>query len=100
MELDEDPKDTVKRECFEELEIQADFLYETPIFLTSTQTTGTIGVHTDVSLWYVLKGDITTHLNFDKQEFYGVSWFDFDKIPYEKSDPHMKRFIEKFEKLI
>lgn len=50
IEFNENPKETVTRECFEELRIQADFLYETPIFLTSTQTTGFIGVHTDVSL--------------------------------------------------
>ncbi len=97
IELNEDPKETVRRECFEELGIQADFLYETPIFLTSTQTNGFTGVHIDVSLWYILKADSGAFLDFDKEEFHDVAWFDMDNIPYSKSDPHMGRFIKKFQ---
>jgi 8-oxo-dGTP diphosphatase len=85
VEINEDPKETVRRECMEELQIQANFWCEDPIFLTSTVTVGYTGGHTDVSLWYVLKG---------------IQWFCFDEIPYESSDPHMRRFISKLRNIL
>lgn len=51
IEINEDPKETVRRECLEELNSEADFLYEQPIFLTSTLTVGQSKKHIDVSLW-------------------------------------------------
>lgn len=95
VEINEDPKETVRRECLEELGIEADFWYEDPIFLTSTVTVGLTAGHIDVSLWYVLKGDSKSTYVFDKEEFNGVKWFGLDSMPYSQSDPHMKRFIEK-----
>lgn len=50
----EHPRDTVKREAFEELQIQADFLLDRPILLTSTETVGKTAGHTDISLWHAL----------------------------------------------
>lgn len=97
VEIDEDPKDTVKRECLEKLGIKADFWTPEPFFLTSTLTVGLTAGHTDVSLWYVLKGDSHTTYQFDKTEFNKVRWFHLDDIPYTKSDPHMKRFIKKLK---
>ncbi|MBX3487777.1 MAG: NUDIX domain-containing protein [Candidatus Paracaedibacteraceae bacterium] len=97
VEVDEDPKTTVERECLEELGIQADFRFSNPFFLTSTITVGITAGHTDVSLWYVLKGDSRETYEYDTEEFNEVRWFGFDEIPYEKSDPHMKRFIEKLK---
>ncbi len=97
VETDEDPKETVKRECLEELGIQAEFWIDGPIFLTLTNTISiTIG-HTDVSLWYVLTGDSKASYVFDEDEFNAIRWFTFDEIPYERSDPHMGRFIEKLK---
>lgn len=98
VEPDEHPKETVKREILEELGIPADFLYEDPFFLTVTQTVGLTAGHTDVSLWYILKGNSEESLEYDQEEFKGITWFDIDAIPYERSDPHMKRFIQKFLK--
>ena len=95
VEVDEDPIDTVKRECQEELGIYANFLYPTPIFLTSTLTVGFTAGHTDVSLWYVLKGYHTDNYSFDEAEFHEVQWFNVTDIPYTKTDPHMRRFIDK-----
>ncbi len=95
VEVDEDPKETVRRECVEELGVQAVFLSDEPIFLTSTITVGLTAGHTDVSLWYVLKGDSNSVYEFDKNEFNAVRWFGFDEVPYAKSDPHMRRFISK-----
>lgn len=97
VEVDEDPKQTVIRECYEELAVEADFWVEAPIFLTSTVTVGITAGHTDVSLWYVLKGDSSVSYAFDQDEFNAVSWFGFDEIPYAKSDPHMSRFISKLK---
>jgi len=57
------------------------------------------GCITDVSLWYVLKGDSSMICEFDQDEFNTVQWFSFDKIPYENSDPHMRRFIGKLKNL-
>ena len=95
VEPDEDPRETVRREAKEELGIDAEFIFDEPIFLTVTKTVGTVAKHTDVSLWYLLKGDPNLALNYDPEEFYQICWFAIDEIPFEKSDPHMTRFIQK-----
>lgn len=100
IEIDEDPKEAARRECLEELSIEPDFWRDKPLFLTSTVTVGLTAGHIDVSLWYILKGDCRKTYQFDAQEFNGIQWFSFDEIPYDKSDPHMKRFIEKLKKLL
>lgn len=100
VEPDENPLDTVRRECMEELGIEADFVFDQPIFLTSTVTVGLTAGHTDVSLWYVLKGNQSQAYQHDPSEFNSIRWFGFDEIPYEKSDPHMRRFVEKLKGMI
>lgn len=100
VELYEHPRLTVLRECREELGIDADFWHDEPLFLTSTVTGGLTFGHTDVSLWYVIKGNEQRFFSFDPEEFNAVQWFTLDQIPYEKSDPHMKRFIRKWEGLL
>jgi 8-oxo-dGTP diphosphatase len=97
MEENEHPQETVTRECLEELSIPADFWSTQPLFLTSTVTTGLMAGHTDVSLWYVLKGNHKSDYCFDKTEFNGIRWFDFDDIPYPRTDPHMHRFLKKLQ---
>lgn len=97
---DEHPNQTATRECYEELSIQADFWQDTPLFLTSTfLTTGLDAGHTDVSLWYILKGSHQEQYQFDTREFKSIQWFSLDEIPYNKSDPHMERFIRKLKHL-
>ena len=95
VEPDEHPATTVLREAQEELRIAADFLFPQPLFLTITQTVGTTAGHTDISLWYVLRGDSQQLLDFDHNEFHQTAWFAVDKIPYERTDPHMARFVRK-----
>jgi 8-oxo-dGTP pyrophosphatase MutT (NUDIX family) len=97
VEIDEDPKETVLRECKEELNYQAEFYFEHPLFLTSTTTVGLTAGHTDVSMWYVLKGDHQDSYEFDRGEFNDIRWFRLDEIPYHLSDPHMRRFIQKLQ---
>lgn len=95
VEEDEDPQETVRRECQEELAIEADFRWEDPFFLTVTATAGDIGRHTDVSLWYVLRGNSEDAYAFDAREFHTVRWFSLDALPESRTDPHLKRFAEK-----
>lgn len=99
VEPGEHPQDTVSRECLEELGIDPDFWCESPFFLTSTVTVGLTPGHTDVSLLYILKGNKDASYSFDRREFNAIRWFDFDEIPFKKSDPHMERFIQKKIKL-
>ncbi len=95
VEPNEHPKETVKRELFEELETQADFLSHDPLFLTIAKTVGETAGHTDVSLWYILRGNASDSLNYDKREFHQIRWFSPEEIPYPRVDPHMSRFIQK-----
>lgn len=95
VEPGEHPKETVIREVQEELGIEAVFLFEDPLFVTVTKTVGNVIQHTDVSLWYVLKWHPDDPINYDKDEFNQIQWFGIDKIPFERSDPHLRRFIEK-----
>jgi 8-oxo-dGTP diphosphatase len=91
----EHPKETVRREAMEELGIDAEFLFDEPLLLTVTNTVGKTAKHTDVSLWYALKGNPSQILDYDSDEFHQIRWFGIDEIPFEESDPHMKRFMQK-----
>ncbi len=95
VEPNEHPKEAVKREAKEELGIEAEFVFEDPLFLSIATTVGSIDPHTDISLWYVLRVNREDYLNFDADEFYQIRWFDWNEIPYERTDPHMKRFVDK-----
>jgi 8-oxo-dGTP diphosphatase len=90
------PTDTVKRECLEELNLEAKFLDSNPILITSTVTVGKTAGHTDVSFWYVLYGNSNQKIEFDKSEFYDIRWFTEENMPFENTDPNMQRFIRKF----
>ena len=95
---DEDPTDTVRRESREELDKDAIFLrgFEHPLFLTNNMTGGLTPGHTDVSFWYVLRGNVHEYIHYEKRELQEVNWFTFDEIL--ESDPaifdrHMHRFV-------
>jgi 8-oxo-dGTP diphosphatase len=105
VELNEHPRDTVVRECQEELNQQAVFLKNNtqPFFITVTQTVGLTAGHTDVSLWYLLHGSIHDRLNFDRREFTDMSWFTFGEILNSHPaifDPHMQRFTRKLQQYL
>lgn len=100
VELHEHPRDTVVREAQEEIHQQARFLQgqEHPFFVTVTQTNGLTAKHTDVSLWYLLHGDMHATLTFDRREFTDMNWFSFEEILESHPtifDPHMQRFTRK-----
>lgn len=100
VELNEPPRDTVVREAREEFGIQAAFLRgnDKPFFVTVTQTVGLTPGHTDVSLWYLLRGSIHDRLQYDRSEFTDVEWYTFDEIAETDPlifDPHLQRFTAK-----
>jgi len=104
IEVDESPKDTVIREAKEELRISADFsttFGDMPLFVAITETRGDKGKHTDVSLWYVLAGNIKDSLWFDVTEMRDYKWLPLDQIlntDINTLDPCMHRFVLKMKK--
>jgi len=97
VEPGEDPRVTVIREAREELNLDAQFLFPDPLFLTITETVGPAPCHTDVSLWYVLQGDCTVPLTYDQEEFHGIAWFPLTGLPLTRCDPHLERFATKLK---
>lgn len=95
VEPGEHPRHTVIREAKEELNLPAQFVFADPLFLTYTETVGLSAGHTDVSLWFVLRGERGSSLVYDQGEFNDARWFTFDEAPLEKSDPHLARFLAK-----
>lgn len=95
VEPGEHPRDTVRRECREELGIEARELHRGPFFLTVTETVGITAGHTDVSLWYALKGSRRERLEFDRKEFRSIRWFHRNSVPLERADPELRRFLTK-----
>jgi len=95
VEPEEHPRTTALREAEEELSIEAEFLQRKPLFITSTVTVGKTAGHTDVSLWYVLKGQRDMKLKFDQTEFKTVKWFHKNNISFNRTDPELSRFLKK-----
>jgi 8-oxo-dGTP pyrophosphatase MutT (NUDIX family) len=100
VEPDEHPRETVRREMLEELNVSADFstpFADRPLFITTTVTQGQ-GQHTDVSLWYVVALSSRNEINYDAREFNGYRWLTFDEVaalPLDTIDPEMHRFTAK-----
>jgi len=95
VEAGEHPRTTVVSELAEELGIQPGHDIESPLMVTCTTTVGLTAGHTDLSLWYVVHACVAQALTFDRAEFDSVRWFQFSDIPFERSDPHLRRFIRK-----
>ena len=95
VEPDEHPKNTAIREAYEELKIKAEFIHEGPLLVTNTETVGKTAGHTDVSIWYALKGSRSNPLTIDISEFNEARWFHKNNLPVN-TDPHLMRFVEKF----
>jgi 8-oxo-dGTP diphosphatase len=95
VEPGEHPRETVRRELFEELKVVAGHEITEPLMVTCTTTVGLAAGHVDVSLWYVVRVDRRQSIEFDAQEFAGVRWFRYSDVPLQRSDPHMERFLAK-----
>jgi 8-oxo-dGTP diphosphatase len=95
VEVDEHPRETVRRELLEELGFAAARDIGPPLMITCTDTVGLTAGHTDVSLWYVVCAPRTQAIQFDTSEFNSVRWFAYADVPLAHTDPHMGRFIAK-----
>lgn len=105
VELNEHPRATVVREAQEELGQPAVFLKgnDRPFFVTVTPTVGLTAGHTDVSLWYLLRGSIHDRIAFERREFNDMSWFTFSEVLDSHPaifDPHMQRFTRKLQQYL
>jgi len=103
--FNEHPKAAVVREIQEEFTMPATFLQgnDKPIFVTVNQTGGLTPGHIDVSLWYILRGNVHDFLRYDKSEFLDTEWYTFDEIL--QSDPiifdrHLPRFVKKISSIL
>lgn len=99
VEPGETPAQTVAREVQEELGMEADFLTPHPVFLTVTDTVGLTAGHTDVSLWFVLRGHKDREIAFDRSEFQGVKWFHRTALPQARMEANLPRFLQKLHML-
>lgn len=102
----EDPRWSVEREAFEELQITPKFHERLgggqPLFLSITKTRGEHS-HTDVTLWWALKGDIAAEVRLDPREFSEVRWYRLDDdTDWAAScfDPNMERFVSKIRAML
>jgi 8-oxo-dGTP diphosphatase len=103
---DEHPAEAARRECREELGIDAPISGDgvAPAFVTVT-VTRTIGLdrgHTDVSLWFVLEGSRTQKLTINQVEFHGARWWSLAEVTAADGrsfDPHFQRFMRKVSSL-
>lgn len=102
VELNEDPYDTATRELGEELGSRAALVATVarlPLFVTVTKTPG-VHNHTDVSLWYVVAGDVRMWIDPDPREFRSSRWWRYDEIlgtNLDEFDPGMHRFLHKLQ---
>lgn len=96
VEVDEHPRATVVRELREELGIVIPVAaVAAPTMVTVTDTVGLTAGHTDVTLWYVVAGDRSVTVEFDRDEFVDVRWFPFEATPAHRCEPHLARLLEK-----
>jgi len=105
VEPGEHPANTVRRECFEELGVDAEFLSrvgERPLFITITDTVGSADVHNDVSLWFCLSGSRSMKLKPDPGEYVSVRWWRYDEVHDTEPgqfDPGMGRMLKKLTEI-
>lgn len=100
VDINEHPRETVRRECMEELHISASFLVEDPVFITQTNTVGKTSGHVDVNLWYVLEGSSNSSFDLETDEFNSTRWFSISEITDLKTDAYMDRFLGKMQSYI
>jgi 8-oxo-dGTP pyrophosphatase MutT (NUDIX family) len=96
VEPGEDPWHTVVREAVEELRLTAGDPTP-PAFVTVTRTVGR-GIHTDVSLWYLVETAAEAVTWFDESEFDAIAWLSPEQIlarPSGELDPELPRFVSK-----
>lgn len=105
VKFNESPRDAVIREAQEELKLNVRTVVflrniQKPFFITAGETVGLTPGHTDVSLWYLLRGNIHDPQRYDRREFTDVEWYTFEEILETDPaifDPHLQRFTQKLD---
>lgn len=95
----EHPRETAARECQEELGVTLPFVLTSPLMITVTETVNMPDQHTDVSLWYVMRGDRQQTLAYDTREFSSIRWFGFNDIPTNRVEPRLRSALEKLRSI-
>ncbi|MEU6562976.1 NUDIX hydrolase [Nocardia nova] len=96
VEPGEHPREAAWREGSEEIGVEPEFTVvgDAPLFLTVTRTVGD-NSHTDVSLWYVMRGHRDHDYHLDPAEFSSARWWEIEASVLPESDPHLGRFVTK-----
>lgn len=97
VEINEHPKDAVMREMKEEINMNANFIVNHPVFLSVSQTVNENPPHIDVSLCYLIEGNANQKIDFDRKEFEGYNWYSVSEVANQNTDLGVKRFVEKFK---
>jgi 8-oxo-dGTP pyrophosphatase MutT (NUDIX family) len=95
VDADEHPRGTAVRELREELNCSVTHQMAPPILITCDTTVGLTAGHTDVCLWYMVQADPGWAIKHDAEEFNEVRWFGWAEIPFERSNPAMRRLLSK-----
>jgi len=105
VEPGEHPVQTVRRECVEELAVEARFapaVGERPLFVTVTETAKPVDPHRDVSLWFILESSRDERLRPDPGEYRSVRWWSRTEVAAADPalfDPHLPRLLGKLGKI-
>lgn len=100
VEPGEHPRETVARECLEELGCSLPMLRDHALFFTLTETQGPEHTrHQDASLWYGLQMQADVLPDFDPGEYLGMQWFACDDLPISRMEPNLPRFLRKVRHL-
>lgn len=67
-----------------------------PLFLSIDSQGRSLPDHVHVTLWYVMHTSSSCPVALNPDFFSNQSWFDFDKIPSPRTDPHLSRFLKKY----
>jgi len=97
LEPGEDPLSAMLREMKEEIGEQWPALLPLPYFLSICPEVGEAEVHTDIALWYLVRGDGHTIPSFDPREFSQMRWYSWDRLPIGRTDDNLARCMEKVE---
>ncbi|WP_425613611.1 NUDIX hydrolase [Anatilimnocola sp. NA78] len=94
IEPNETPSDAAARELREELGIEPTPI-DGKVFFVSISPGEEESLH--VCLWLLFQTTCHLTLNIDHEELIAANWFPRDALPVHASEPHLARFIQKFD---
>lgn len=95
LQYGESPQEALTRQSMQSLSMQPELFFQAPLMLTLNKSKESYPIETEIIFWYVLKeGDKSG--NPPSSDLINSScWFGINKIPFQKAEPHMKRFVQK-----